>query len=193
MNVPFHMIRVRGIASSKPLHASPSSSRSSVDDERHDRIHMLASPSSSSSLINNDDAGANETRAHTIRVFAQVEGLEKQAIATHGARDEARDEAFFNREDACASACAYACERATTSAGAEDAYDLCNAACEDACVRPDAMGKFEITLRRGCEVTRVFEEALLERSRAERERDGGTLGRAKTTVEVSVARRRRRR
>ena len=96
MNVPFHMIRVRGIASSKPLHASPSSSRSSVDDERHDRIHMLASPSSSSSLINNDDAGANETRAHTIRVFAQVEGLEKQAIATHGARDEARDETFFN-------------------------------------------------------------------------------------------------
>jgi hypothetical protein len=37
------------------------------------------------------------------------------------------------------------------------------------------MGKFEITLRRGCEVTRAFEEALLERSRAERERDGGDV------------------
>jgi hypothetical protein len=39
------------------------------------------------------------------------------------------------------------------------------------------MGKFEITLRRGCEATRAFEEALIERARAERERDSEDDGR----------------
>ena len=75
---------------------------------------------------------------HNIRVFAQVEGPEKQAIATQGDLNSG----FNTREDACESGCLAACERATTSAAAEGALEKCQRACHDACIMPDASGKF---------------------------------------------------
>ena len=75
---------------------------------------------------------------HNIRVFAQVEGLDKQAIATQGDLNSG----FNTREDACESGCLHACERATTSAMADDALEKCHKACHDACIMPDATGKF---------------------------------------------------
>ena len=66
---------------------------------------------------------------HNIRVFAHVEGVDKQAIATQGSLGS-----YTTREDAC--------ERATTSAIAEGALETCRVACENACTMPDASGKF---------------------------------------------------
>ena len=74
---------------------------------------------------------------HNIRVFAHVEGVDKQAIATQGSLGS-----YTTREDACESGCLAACERATTSAIAEGALETCRVACENACTMPDASGKF---------------------------------------------------
>lgn len=74
---------------------------------------------------------------HNIRVFAHVEGVDKQAIATQGELGS-----YSTREDACESGCLAACERATTSAIAEGALETCRLACENACTMPDASGKF---------------------------------------------------
>ena len=75
---------------------------------------------------------------HNIRVFAQVEGLDRQAIATQGDLHEG----FNTREDACETGCLAACERASSSAMADEALEKCQTACENACNMPDASGKF---------------------------------------------------
>jgi len=169
------MIRVRG--SSRARSVAPANAKATTrargerDDVREWRRERVES--------DGRDDGDDGTHVHAVRVFARVEGNEKQAIATHGADGDGADGAFFSRAAACASACARACERATSSANAEEAFDLCAVACEDACARPDASGKFEITLRRGCEVARGYEEALIERARADKEREresGGKHG-----------------
>lgn len=82
--------------------------------------------------------GDGEHGTHNIRVFAQVEGRDKQAIATQGDVSTG----FSTREDACASGCLAACERASSSAMADDALENCRVACSDACTKPDASGKF---------------------------------------------------
>jgi hypothetical protein len=144
-----------------------------------------------------DDEYGGMTRddvVHVVRVFAQVEGREKQAIATHGGsgtrgvdetngrgvggmqESEAARQRFYTREEACAAACAAACERATTSADAEDGYELCEAACADACERrADASGKFEVCLNRGSEATIAWERDLAERRREEERREKASV------------------
>jgi hypothetical protein len=74
----------------------------------------------------------------TIRVFAQVEGLCKQSMATQG--DAAC--CYISVEDACEYGCAAACERASHNANSSNAYQDCQQACLQACVRPDPAGKF---------------------------------------------------
>ena len=85
-----------------------------------------------------DEDDPSQPVQHNIRVFAQVEGLDKQAIATQGDLNSG----FNTREDACESGCLHACERATSSAMADDALEKCHKACHDACIMPDATGKF---------------------------------------------------
>jgi hypothetical protein len=75
---------------------------------------------------------------HNIRVFAQVEGLDRQAIATQGDLHAG----FNTREDACETGCLAACERASSSAMADEALEKCQTVCENACNMPDASGKF---------------------------------------------------
>ena len=84
-----------------------------------------------------EDEPSNRVR-HNIRVFAQVEGLDRQAIASQGDLHEG----FNTREDACETGCLAACERASSSAMADEALEKCQTACENACNMPDASGKF---------------------------------------------------
>ncbi|KAL2614111.1 hypothetical protein R1flu_025803 [Riccia fluitans] len=75
---------------------------------------------------------------HTIRVFAQVEGLCKQSMATQG-------EAvccYISVEDACETGCTTACERASQNANSPSAQQDCREACLQACTRPDPSGRF---------------------------------------------------
>ena len=88
---------------------------------------------------NSDEDDPSHRVQHNILVFAQVEGLDRQAIATQG---EINSVNFNTREDACDTGCLAACERASLSAMADDALDKCIGACENACVMPDAKGKF---------------------------------------------------
>eukprot|EP00232_Nephroselmis_pyriformis_P005610 CAMPEP_0182913824 /NCGR_PEP_ID=MMETSP0034_2-20130328/38238_1 /TAXON_ID=156128 /ORGANISM="Nephroselmis pyriformis, Strain CCMP717" /LENGTH=138 /DNA_ID=CAMNT_0025050553 /DNA_START=77 /DNA_END=489 /DNA_ORIENTATION=- len=76
--------------------------------------------------------------SHTIRVFAQVEGAERQAIATQGDQSVG----FSSRQDACGEGCRAACERAAAGADAMGALEDCRQLCETACRRPDGNGKF---------------------------------------------------
>eukprot|EP00854_Cymbomonas_tetramitiformis_P015881 gene15881-18834_t len=61
----------------------------------------------------------NDNNDHSIRVFAQVEGLEKQAIATQGDASTG----FRSRQDACEGGCIAACERAAVGACAPNALE----------------------------------------------------------------------
>jgi hypothetical protein len=164
-----------------------------VDDDDDDdffaatrRRRTKASMSASSSSA--DDTGTSKT-SYVVRVFARVEGLEKQAIATHGgvpsgASDadgrgaDADADAFYERDEACASACRSACERATASANAEEACEMCSAACEDACERrADASGKFEVFLSAGSREAEAWERDLAERrADAARRESAAVLG-----------------
>jgi hypothetical protein len=115
-----------------------------------------------------DDAFASA--AHVVRVFCQVEGAEKQAIAstTHG---DAEGDARTTRAEACERACAIGCERAAAGADANaDAGEVCAMACAEACERrADANGKFEVCLTRGSEEMRFWGEELRARETRERE------------------------
>ena len=105
--------------------------------------------------------GESDHASHNIRVFAQVEGLDKQAIATQGDVSTG----FSTREDACASGCLAACERATSSARADDALENCRVACSDACTKPDASGKFSCV---------VYPDAEFQSSEEAERPPGGT-------------------
>lgn len=82
----------------------------------------------------------------TIRVFAQVQSLFTQSMASQG---EDVGCCYANVEDACETGCNAACKRAVThSANSQGSiYQDCSEACFKACVRPDApLGKFSTTL-----------------------------------------------
>ena len=68
----------------------------------------------------------------------------------------------MTRAEACERACAGGCERAAAGAEASaDAGEACALACAEACERrADANGKFEVTLTRGSEEMRRWEEAI---------------------------------
>lgn len=194
----FRAIRVRGVASMRrvegPSNEGKIDDEMVVDDDDDDddffaatrRRRTKASMSASSSSA--DDTGTSKT-SYVVRVFARVEGLEKQAIATHGgvpsgASDadgrgaDADADAFYERDEACASACRSACERATASANAEEACEMCSAACEDACERrADASGKFEVFLSAGSREAEAWERDLAERrADAARRESAAVLG-----------------
>lgn len=191
----FRAIRVRGVASMRRVEGPTNESKiddEMVDDDDDDffaatrRRRTKASMSASSTSA--DDTGALKT-SYVVRVFARVEGLEKQAIATHGgvpsgASDadgrgaDADADAFYERDEACASACRSACERATASANAEEACEMCSAACEDACERrADASGKFEVFLSAGSREAEAWERDLAERrADAARRESAAVLG-----------------
>ena len=102
-----------------------------------------------------------------MRVFARIEGTEKQAIAASTSASERAVDV------ACGLACADACERAAACAEAEEASEVCAAACADACERRrDGRGKFEVALRAGSEEARGWEETLRMRTRETGWRDG---------------------
>ncbi|KAK3232930.1 hypothetical protein CYMTET_56747 [Cymbomonas tetramitiformis] len=89
----------------------------------------------------------NDNNDHSIRVFAQVEGLEKQAIATQGDASTG----FRSRQDACEGGCIAACERAAVGACAPNALEDCRTLCVDACTKPDpATGKFSTIILGSC-------------------------------------------
>lgn len=112
------------------------------------------------------------SRSHVVRVFAQIEGGSKQAIAA-----STSDDGASGRAEACERACGTACERAGACADAEDAVEVCGIACAHACERQsDARGKFEVNIRVGSEEARRWEDELRERARAERERDARLAG-----------------
>ena len=139
-----NVIRVRGVAHAR---------RDGASTEEEDEF---------------DDAFASA--AHVVRVFCQVEGAEKQAIASTTRGDDERDE-WVTRAEACERACAGGCERAAAGADASaDAGEVCALACAEACERrADANGKFEVTLTRGSEEMRRWEEELRARETRERE------------------------
>jgi hypothetical protein len=168
----FNIIRVRGAASSRPV-ASEFASR------RGDDADDGATGAFRASVADDDDdddgsffGAANDvsgmTRAHVVRVFARVEGTEKQAIAAYGGGAREREEYFYTRAEACERACAVSCEKAAVGADADDAAELCESACAYACERQsDADGKFEVCLRgTGDLETRRWEEELERRARA---------------------------
>jgi hypothetical protein len=105
-----------------------------------------------------------------VRVFCRVEGDEKQATAST-TRGDGANEPRVTRAEACERACAGGCERAAAGAEAsEDAGETCALACAEACERrADANGKFEVTLTRGSEEMRRFEQAIATREARERE------------------------
>lgn len=117
-----------------------------------------------------DDDDAHEFDDFIVRVFCRVEGDEKQATAST-TRGDGANEPRVTRAEACERACAGGCERAAAGAEAsEDAGETCALACAEACERrADANGKFEVTLTRGSEEMRRFEQAIATREARERE------------------------
>ena len=163
----FNIIRVRGAAKSRPVARDAFSSRD--DDEREGSTEVSNDVTSAFGFHEeNGDGGGAGTRAHAARVFARVEGAEKQAIAAYGGGATEREECFYTRAEACERACAVSCEKAAVGAGADDAAELCESACAYACERQsDADGKFEVCLRgQGDPETRRWEEELERRARA---------------------------
>jgi len=163
----FNIIRVRGAAKSRPVARDAFSSRD--DDEREGSTEVSNDVASAFGFHEEDgDGGGAGTRAHAARVFARVEGAEKQAIAAYGGGATEREECFYTRAEACERACAVSCEKAAVGAGADDAAELCESACAYACERQsDADGKFEVCLRgQGDPETRRWEEELERRARA---------------------------
>ena len=163
----FNNIRVRGAAKSRPVARDAFSSRD--DDEREGSTEVSNDVASAFGFHEEDgDEGGPGTRAHAARVFARVEGAEKQAIAAYGGGATEREECFYTRAEACERACAVSCEKAAVGAGADDAAELCESACAYACERQsDADGKFEVCLRgQGDPETRRWEEELERRARA---------------------------
>lgn len=164
---PYAAIRVRGAVATSPVDASHRSDgrtrRGDDDDESR----------ASSSVFDDDDGrdARDSSTSHVVRVFAQIEGGVKQAIAA------STSDPGGARAEACERACATACERAGTCADAEDAVDVCGIACAHACEREsDARGKFEVNVRAGSEEARRWEDELRERARAERARDARLVG-----------------
>ena len=161
----FNIIRVRGAAKSRPVARDAFTSRD--DDEREGSTEGSNDVAAAFGFREEDGGGAG-TRAHAARVFARVEGAEKQAIAAYGGGATEREECFYTRAEACERACAVSCEKAAVGAGADDAAELCESACAYACERQsDADGKFEVCLRgQGDPETRRWEEELERRARA---------------------------
>ena len=165
---PYAAIRVRGAVATSPVdasHRSDGRTRRGDDDD--------ASRPSSSSPFDDEHGrdGRDSSTSHVVRVFAQIEGGVKQAIAA------STSDPGGARAEACERACATACERAGTCADAEDAVDVCGIACAHACEREsDARGKFEVNVRAGSEEARRWEDELRERARAERARDARLVG-----------------
>ncbi len=163
----FNIIRVRGAAKSRPVARDAFTSRD--DDEREGSTEVSNDVAAAFGFREEDgDGGGAGTRAHAARVFARVEGAEKQAIAAYGGGATEREECFYTRAEACERACAVSCEKAAVGAGADDAAELCESACAYACERQsDADGKFEVCLRgQGDPETRRWEEELERRARA---------------------------
>lgn len=191
----FRAIRVRGVASTRRVEGSSDKS-GEIDDEATEddddffamtRRRRTTDASKSSTSAPTEGSIASRTTSYVVRVFARVEGLEKQAIATHGGAPsgvgdadgaDADAGAFYERDEACASACRSACERATASANAEEACEMCSAACEDACERrADASGKFEVFLAAGSREAEAWERDLAERrADATRRESAAVLG-----------------
>jgi hypothetical protein len=192
----FRAIRVRGVASTRRVEGT-SDKPGGIDDEATEddddffamtrRRRTTTDASKSSTSAPTDGSIASRTTSYVVRVFARVEGLEKQAIATHGGAPSGAGDAdgadadagaFYERGEACASACRSACERATASANAEEACEMCSAACEDACERrADASGKFEVFLAAGSREAEAWERDLAERrADATRRESAAVLG-----------------
>jgi len=194
----FRAIRVRGVASTRRVEGSSDTSGEIDDEPTEDvdddddffamtRRRRTTDASKSSTSAPTDGSIASRTTSYVVRVFARVEGLEKQAIATHGGAPSGAGDAdgadadagaFYERGEACASACRSACERATASANAEEACEMCSAACEDACERrADASGKFEVFLAAGSREAEAWERDLAERrADATRRESAAVLG-----------------
>ena len=161
----FNIIRVRGAAKSRPVARDAFTSR---DDDEREGSTEGSNDVAAAFGVREEDGGGAGTRAHAARVFARVEGAEKQAIAAYGGGATEREECFYTRAEACERACAVSCEKAAVGAGADDAAELCESACAYACERQsDADGKFEVCLRgQGDPETRRWEEELERRARA---------------------------
>lgn len=167
----FNIIRVRGAASSRPVASAFASRRGDdAEDGATDgfRTSLADDDDDDGSFFGAANDGSGTTRAHLVRVFARVEGTEKQAIAAYGGGAREREEYFYTRAEACERACAVSCEKAAVGADADDAAELCESACAYACERQsDADGKFEVCLRgTGDPETRRWEEELERRARA---------------------------
>ena len=167
-------IRVRGAVSAS---RGTSSGVSGASGDARGRNHRDASGPRAGAFFSTDDDDALRdadaaSRSHVARVFAQIEGGAKQAIAA-----ATSDDGASGRAEACERACGTACERAGGCADAEDAIEVCGIACAHACERQsDARGKFEVNIRVGSEEARRWEDELRERARAERERDARLVG-----------------
>lgn len=80
----------------------------------------------------------------TIRVFAQVQGLYTQSMASQGGDVGC---CYSNVEDACQTGCNAACKRAHNANCPGSSYQDCSEVCFKACVRPNApVGKFSATV-----------------------------------------------
>ncbi|GLJ37721.1 hypothetical protein SUGI_0766360 [Cryptomeria japonica] len=79
----------------------------------------------------------------TIRVFAQIQGVSGDSMASQGDVGCC----YVNVEDACETGCVAACERASYNAHSASAKQDCTMACIRACVRPDIpLGRFTTTV-----------------------------------------------
>ncbi|GLJ37722.1 hypothetical protein SUGI_0766380 [Cryptomeria japonica] len=79
----------------------------------------------------------------TIRVFAQVQGVGRESMASQGDVGCC----YVSVEDACETGCIAACQRASHNANSASAIQDCSEACIKACVRPGiSVGKFTTTV-----------------------------------------------